>query len=125
LDTIDSGEGSKANKKIVMKVTPKEYSKETFIDFLHKNNVSSNVVEKFKELPEKLTRRNKEFKLYVSSTWYDYGNTYYNFELNYYSEELVEYLFTYKVFTDVERSINFLLCELINNGYIVRPKVCK
>jgi len=108
-----------------MEVTPKTYSKETFIDFLHRNNVPDNIVEKFKLLPEKLKRRNKEFKLYVSSTWYDEGNTYYHFELNYYSDELVEYLFTYKIFTDVEKSINFLLCELINNGYIAKPKICK
>jgi hypothetical protein len=103
-----------------MEVRPKDYSKETFLEFLHKNNVSDTVIGKFMQLPEKLTRRRKEFKLYISSTWYDCGNTYYNFELNYYSEELVEYLFTYKVFTDVEKSINFLLCELINNGYIAK-----
>lgn len=108
-----------------MKVSPRTYNKEAFIAFLHKNNVSNTVIEKFKLLPERLTRRRKEFKLYISSTWYDSGNTYYNFELNYYSEELVEYLFTYKVFTDVEKSINFLLCELINNDYIAKPEICK
>ena len=70
-------------------------------------------------------RKNKEFKLYVASTWYSTDTTYYNFELNYYSEELVEYLFTYKIFTDIEKSINFLLCELINNKYIVKPTICK
>ena len=104
-----------------MEVTPRGYTKETFIGFLQKNNVSDTVIEKFMQLPEKLTRRHKEFKLYISSTWYECGNTYYNFELNYYSEELVEYLFTYKVFTDIEKSINFLLCELINNHYIAKP----
>ena len=108
-----------------MEVTPREYSKETFIDFLHKNNVSDTVIEKFKQLPEKLTSTHKEFKLYIASAWYDTGNTYYNFELNYYSEELVEYLFTYKIFTDVEKSINFLLSELINNGYIAKPSTNK
>lgn len=108
-----------------MKVSPRTYDKKAFVEFLHKNNVSDSVIEKFKYLPEHLTRRHKEFTLYISSTWYDSGNTYYNFELNYYSEELVEYLFTYKVFTDVEKSINFLLCELINNGYIAKPQICK
>jgi hypothetical protein len=105
-----------------MKITPRSYDKETFTEFLHENNVSDNIILKFKKLPENLIKKNKEFKLYISSTWYDIGNTYYNFELNYYSEELVEYLFTYKIFTDVEKSINFLLCELINNGYIAKPK---
>jgi hypothetical protein len=108
-----------------MAVTPREYNKEKFLAFLYKNNVSDNVVEKFMLLPESITRRGKEFKLFISSTWYDTGQTYYNFELNYYSEDLVEYLFTYKVFTDVERSINFLLCELINNKYIAKSQVCK
>lgn len=108
-----------------MAVTPREYSKETFLAFLHRNNVSDNIIEKFISLPEKITRRGKEFKLYIASTWYETGKTYYNFELNYYSEELVEYMFTYKIFDDVERSINFLLCELINNKYIAKPDVCK
>lgn len=108
-----------------MEVIPKEYCKETFIEFLRKNNVSDNIIEKFILLPENVMRKNKEFKLYVASTWYSTDTTYYNFELNYYSEELVEYLFTYKIFTDIEKSINFLLCELINNKYIVKPTICK
>lgn len=108
-----------------MEIIPKEYNKETFIAFLRKNNVSDSIIEKFELLPEKLMRRNKEFKIYMSSTWYDTGNTHYNFELNYYSEDLVEFLFSSKIFTDVEKSINFLLCNLINNGYIVKPKICK
>jgi len=108
-----------------MGIIPKEYNKETFIAFLHKNNISDNIIEKFELLPEKLTRRNKEFKIFLSSTRYENGNTYYNFELNYYSEDLVEFLFSSKIFTDLEKSINFLLCNLINNGYIVKPKICK
>ena len=105
-----------------MEVIPKEYCKETFIDFLHDNNFSDNIIEKFKLLPEKLKRRHKEYKIYIASAYYKTDNPYYNFELNYYSEELVEYLFSYKIFSDVEKSINFLLSELINNKYIVKPK---
>jgi uncharacterized protein (DUF1919 family) len=108
-----------------MEVTPRGYSKETFMQFLHKNNVSDSIIEKFMQLPEKVVKRHREFKLYISSTWYDSGNTHYNFELNYYSEELVEYLFTYKIFTDIEKSVNFLLCELINNNYIAKPNTIK
>jgi hypothetical protein len=105
-----------------MAVTPLSYNKETFIEFLRKNNVSSNIIDKFKLLPEKLYRRNKEYQLHIESIWYSTGNTHYNFELNYYSDDLVEYLFTYKIFTEPEKSINYLLSELINNSYIVKPK---
>ena len=107
-----------------MGVYPKIYSKSDFIAFLHRNNVSDKVIEKFKELPETITRKNEIFKLNINSTWYSSGQTHYGFELNYYSENLVEYLFSPKVFNDVERSINYLLCELINNGYIAKPNVC-
>lgn len=101
-----------------MGVYPKSYNKDTFIEFLQKNNVSDTIVDKFKELPETLTRKGHEYKLNIVSTWYSIGNTFYNFELNYYSEELVEFLFSYKIFTDVEKSINYLLCELINAKYL-------
>lgn len=97
-----------------MGVYPKDYNKDSFIDFLNRNNVSDKIVEKFKELPEKLVHKGHEYKLNIQSTWYSGEKTHYNFELNYYSEELVEFLFSYKVFTDIEKSINYLLCELIN-----------
>ena len=107
-----------------MGVQPKIYDKNDFITFLRRNNVSDKVIEKFIELPETITRKNSVFKLNINSTWYSSGQTHYGFELNYYSENLVEYLFSPKVFNDVERSINYLLCELINNGYIAGQKKC-
>jgi len=107
-----------------MGVYPKKYKKEEFLIFLKKNNVSEIIINKFVELPETVKRNGNTFKLDVNSTWYSIGNTYYNFELNYYSEELVEYLFSSKVFSDIEVSVNYLLCELINNYYINKGE-CK
>jgi hypothetical protein len=105
---------------------PKKYSKEKFLIFLEKYNVSDEIVEKFLELPEEIQRSGSTFKLDVNVTWYDGGNTYYEFELNYYSEELIEYLFSSKVFKNIGISINNLLCELINAKYISKKeKICR
>jgi len=101
-----------------MGVYPRSYNKEQFIAYLKKNNVSKKIIEKFNELPEKLIHKGSTYKLNVYLTWYSSGNTHYTFELNYYSEELIEYLFNPKVFNDVERSINYLLCELINAKFV-------
>jgi len=101
-----------------MGVYPKKYSKEEFLKFLEKNNISDIIISKFLKLPKTIEHNDNTFKLDVNSTLYSIGNTFYNFELNYYSEELIEYLFSFKVFNDVELSINYLQCELINNKHI-------
>ena len=101
-----------------MSVYPKEYTKNTFIKFLRKNNVSDDIILKFNELPELLAHKNSVYKLNVEVTWYDIGNTHYNFELNYYSIDKMEYLFGLKVFSNVEKSINYLYSELINAKFI-------
>lgn len=101
-----------------MGVYPKKYKKEEFLNFLEKNNVNDDIINKFIELPESIEHSGNTFKLDINSTWYSVGNTFYSFELNYYSEELVEYLFSSKVFGDVGVSVNYLLCELVNNKYI-------
>ena len=103
-----------------MGVYPKNYNKNDFIAFLQKNNVPDKIIGRFKELPETLTYKNSEYKLLITSTWYSTGRTHYNFELNYYCENLIEYRFNPKVFTDVEKSINYLFCELMNNNYITK-----
>jgi len=105
-----------------MGVYPKKYSKEEFLNFLEKNNINDTIINKFIELPETIERSGSIFKLDINSTWYNIGNTYY-FELNYYSEELVEYLFNSKVFGDVELSINYLICQLINKN-LIKSKNC-
>lgn len=97
-----------------MKVYPKKYSKQEFVEFLEKNNVNDIIISKFALLPEVIERRGHKYEIYINSTWYNVDKTHYNFELNYYSEELIEYLFNSKVYTDVELSINNLLYELTN-----------
>jgi len=99
-----------------MGVYPSKYNKEEFLKFLKKYNVNSNIITKFAELPETIKRNDSEFKLDVNVIWYSIGDTFYNFELNYYSPELIEYCFSSKVFGDVEESINYLTCELMNSG---------
>jgi hypothetical protein len=101
-----------------MPAYPTTYSKNEFIHYLNKNNVSDSVIDNFQKLPETLTTKNSTYKLNIVSTWYNVNSTYYNFEMNYYSEELIEYLFSSKVFTDVEKSINYLYCELINTKFV-------
>ena len=105
-----------------MGVYPKKYNKEEFLKFLENSNVSDKIISKFIDLPETVERSGDLFNLDVNSIWYTIGNTFYNYEINYYSEELVEYLFNLKVFTDVELSINYLICELNNKNYIKNGK---
>ena len=105
-------------KKIEMGVHPKKYNKEEFLKYLKRNKVNIEIINTFAKLPETIESTGTTFKLDVNTTWYSYGNSYYTFELNYYSEDVVEYLFNLKVFNDVGVSINYLLCELINNGFI-------
>lgn len=97
---------------------PKKYNKEEFLEFLEKNKVGDRIIAKFVRLPETVERGGGTFKLDILVTWFSIGDTFYNFELNYYSEELVEYLFNSKVFANVELSVNYLICELINKNYI-------
>jgi len=101
-----------------MGIHPKTYDKETFLDFLDKNNVNEITYNKFKELPEFVERSEIKFKLDINVIWYSHGNTHYTFEINYYSEELIEYLFSSKIFYDVDTSINFIVCELTSNRHI-------
>lgn len=98
-----------------MAVYPITYTKEEFIKFLERNNVSDNIINKFKELPKTVKRPDGNiYSLYISSYWHSEEKTFYEFEINYYSHELIEYLFSSKVFKDVEHSINYMLCELKN-----------
>jgi hypothetical protein len=107
-----------------MGIYPKQYDREDFLNFLHKYNVSNEIIGKFVDLPEAVLCGDDKFDLFVNVTFYSDGNTHYNFELNYYSEEHIEFLFNSKVFTNIEISINYLLCELITNGYFGKEKEC-
>lgn len=102
-----------------MSVHPHTYDKEGFINFLKKNNVINNVIDKFAKLPDTVVRSGGDkFTLDVNSTWYNIDDTHYSFEMNYYSKEEIEYLFSSKVFTDIEVCINNLICELSIGHYI-------
>ena len=108
-----------------MQIFPVAYSKEGFIEFLQKNHVNETIIEKFKFLPEIVKKNNHLYKLNILCTWYNTGDTYYNFELNYYSEDQIEYLFSFKVFTNVETSIDNLICDLIEGKFIEKPDIFK
>ena len=101
-----------------MSIYSSDNNKDEFLKYLKKNRVSEEIISKFVMLPETVERDKVDFKLQIVRTYISVSPTSYNFELNYYSEDLVEYLFNSKVFTNVEISINYLLCELTNNGYI-------
>lgn len=106
------------------KIYPKRFDKSEFLAYLKKNKVAEKTINDFEELPESIIRSGDTFKLDVTLTWYPDAETHYEFEINYYSEDTIEYLFNSKVFGNVEYSINYLLCELINNNYI-RGEECK
>ena len=108
-----------------MGVFPKGYNKEGFIEFLLKNHVDEAIINKFKILPENVKHNTYIYKLNIMCTWFSIGDTYYNFELNYYSDDQIEYLFSCKIFTNVEESINNLICDLIGGKYIDKPEICK
>jgi len=109
-----------------MDIYPNQYDRKKFIEkFLKKNNVSEVIINKFVDLPEKIIVNNHEYEIYINVIFFSIGDTFYNFELNYYSEEQIEFLFNSKVFQDVEVSINYLICELIEKGYLVEKKECK
>jgi hypothetical protein len=106
-----------------MGVYPKGYNKEEFIVFLQENYVNNAIIEKFKVLPENVKKNNHNYKLNIVSTFVSVG-MFNNFELNYYSEDQIEFLFSYKIFTNVEESINNILCDLIEGKYINKPDFC-
>ncbi len=96
----------------------KKYSKEEFLEFLKNYNINENIINKFIELPKFIKQKDSVFELDINVTYYSTKNTYYEFEINYYSQELIEYLFNWKVFKNVEHSINNIQCNLINNRLI-------
>jgi hypothetical protein len=105
-----------------MGVYPKNYTKKDFLKFLKKNNVKNSIITKFLELPDTININNNIFKINIDCIWYSIGDTYYTFELNYYSENLIEFFFKSRAYNDIEVSINFLMCELINNKFIIKKE---
>jgi len=105
-----------------MGVYPSGYSKERFIEFLQKNHVNETIIEKFKIIPESVKKNSYIYKLNIICTFFSVCETFYNFEMNYYSEDQIEYLFSFKVFCNVEDSINNIILDLIDSKYIKKPE---
>lgn len=105
-----------------MGVYSNQNNKNGFLKYLKKIRTNDKIINKFTELPEVVKRNGNEFKLQVIHSFISKTPTGYDFEMNYYSEDLVEYLFNCKVFSDVKLSINYLICELTDNNYIKEKK---
>lgn len=101
-----------------MSIKARKYSKQEFLKYLESHNISDETIKSFSELPEVVQRSGNTFVLDINVIWYEDGITHYEFELNYYSKELIEYLFSSKVFKNIEISINNLLCELMNSKHV-------
>jgi len=97
-----------------MNVFPKTYNKEEFLTNLIENQTTNNIVDIFKKLPNKININGNAYNIYINVTKYGIKNPTYNYEFNYYSEDLIEFLFNSKVFSNIELSINNLLCDLMN-----------
>ena len=87
-------------------------SKDSMIDLLNKSNVSESVIKKFEAFPDNISHNNINFKLNNIITRSNGGDIPDKFELNYYSKEKIEFLFPYKVFDNVELSIDYLNKQL-------------
>lgn len=99
-------------------IFPTQYDKDDFLSYLKKVKVNDEIILIFNKLPEELKKNDFKYTLYINKIWYNIDNTYYNFELNYYSYDLNEFLFSPKVFFDVETSITHLYTNLILNKLI-------
>lgn len=89
-----------------------EYTKNQFIKFLNENNINTTVIEKVKLFPETINKNNDDFDLYIKVIWNDNKETYYEFEFNYYNIEKIEFLFTIRIYRNIDISVNNLLTEL-------------
>ena len=105
-------------KNILADNEPKTFQKQEFIGYLKDNGVVNGMIARLENLPDIIHVNNHDYVFNAITTWYDRGRTYHEFELNYYSEEDMEFLFTYKIFNDVEVSLNFLEGELEKKGFI-------
>jgi len=107
-----------------MGVEQNEFNKKEFMGFLLKNEVSNEIIKRFENIPEILYKNDTKYNLVVQMRWYDLEKTHREFEMNYYSEKIMEYLLSFKVYTDIELSINYLECELRIKGFISDEKTC-
>jgi len=86
---------------------PSDYTREEFKHFLNEKEFKDVIIQKFETLPEKITYKGKEFTMAIHVVFFSIGDGFYNFWLNYSNED--ELLFNKKVYTDVEKSIDYLI----------------
>lgn len=93
-----------------------QYTKDNFIKFLKEIGINNENISKFNSLPKKIKKSGLTYDLFIQTIKYEKDDHYYEFELNYYSDNHIEYLFTNKVFKDVNLSINnlYLNVEKLN-----------
>jgi hypothetical protein len=97
-----------------MNIFPKIYTKTNFIEQLISNGINDNIIIKLNKLPEYVKSNNSIYSIYINVIQYGIENSTFNYEFNYYSNDLIEFLFNSKVFSDIELSVNNLLCDLMN-----------
>lgn len=108
-----------------MEAYPKKYTIKTFIEFLSENNETIPLIERIEKLPPTLIHENIEYNLNIVKTYYVGDGSYFNYELNYYSNNSLEFLFTYKIFQEIEDSVHHLECELQNEKFISHKSNCQ
>lgn len=101
-----------------MGVKQRNYKRDEFINFMKKCGVGNEIISDFIGIPETIIKDGDKYHLIIISRWYDTGKTHYEFELNYYSSKLMEYLFSLKIYKDVEISVIHLIKELKKMGYL-------
>jgi len=84
------------------------------IEFLNSINIDENIINKINEFPDFLNIDNDNYDLYINITPIDTKSNQFNYELNYYSYNNSEFLFTPKVFSNIEISI-YTLFYYLNN----------
>lgn len=104
--------------KLDKDICPKQYNINEFIEYLKKIKINNKIITICSILPEKVIKNDIEYTIYINKIWYNKENTYYHFEMNYYSIDVNEFLFSPKVFYDVETSIIVLYTNLVNINLI-------
>lgn len=104
--------------KIDNSIYPRLFDKKEFIKYLESNKINRELIQIITQLPETITLRDYKYKIFINKIFYSKGNTYYKFELNYYSEELNEFLLPFKIFSNIEDSVNYLHISLKERNLI-------
>ena len=97
---------------------PNNFGKQEFIALMKKIGVANGLFSRVEALPDIIHYNGHDYKLNISCSWHREDGTYYEFEMNYYAEDIMEFLLTYKIFRDIEVSLNYLECELMRRGFI-------